>query len=68
MVNEQSHTAYFERLNAKLQRLYCINFDDTGYSESEWLARFGDLELDEAIEIYAKKYDLTSNKNMFDLL
>jgi hypothetical protein len=60
MVNEQSNTQYFEQLSEKLLLLYCINFDDTGYTECEWLERFGDLALDEAIDIYAEKYDLTA--------
>ena len=50
---------YFELLSQKLKQSYCINFDDTGYTEIEWIARFGDLSLDEAVFEYAQKYNLT---------
>lgn len=50
---------YFELLSKKLEHVYCINFKDTGYTESDWLDRFGDMPLDEAISAYAQKYDLT---------
>lgn len=55
---------YFELLSKKLHLLYCINFDDTGYTKSEWLACFGDLDLDEAVIQYAEKYDLTPLKDI----
>ena len=55
---------YFELLSQKLKQSYCINFDDTGYTENEWIARFGDLSLDDAVSEYAKKYDLTSLKDI----
>jgi hypothetical protein len=50
---------YFELLSQKLEQTYCINFNDTGYTEEEWVARFGDLPLDKAINEYAQKYELT---------
>ncbi len=54
---------YFKLLNSKLNGQYCINFNDTGYTEREWLDRFGDMSLDEAISAYAQKYDLTPLNN-----
>ncbi|MCT8127602.1 hypothetical protein H1D31_16465 [Alishewanella sp. BS5-314] len=56
--------SYFEQLSQKLEQSYCINFDDTGYSEAEWLQRFGDLAVDEAIAEYAQKYDLTAKSEL----
>lgn len=64
MLKKESNTDYFELLSQRLQALYCINFEDTGFTESEWLARYGDLELDEAIVVYANKYDLTAFKKL----
>ena len=61
--DEHNHE-YFELLNQKLEQTYCINFDDTGYTENEWIARFGDLSLDDAVSEYAQKYDLTSLKDI----
>lgn len=57
-LDEYNHE-YFELLNKKLEQDYCINFDDTGYTESEWIARFSDLSIDEAVLQYAQKYALT---------
>lgn len=56
----KSNNEYFEELNIKLEQQFCISFDDTGYTEDEWISRFGDLTLDEAISDYSRKYDLTS--------
>ena len=56
---ESNNNDYFKLLSKKLEHLYCINFNDTGYTESEWLDRFGDMPLDKAISAYAQKYDLT---------
>ena len=61
---DEPNNEYFELLNQKLEQTYCINFDDTGYTENEWIARFGDLSLDDAVSEYAKKYDLTSLKDI----
>lgn len=57
--------SYFELLSQKLEQDYCINFNDTGYSEAEWLQRFGDLAIDEAVVDYARKYDLTAKSELF---
>lgn len=54
-----SNSDYFELLSEHLKAIYCIDFDDTGYTKEEWLAQFGGLELDDAIEEYAQKYALT---------
>lgn len=50
---------YFKELNNKLKQHFCISFEDTGYTEEEWISRFGDLALNDAISEYGKKYDLT---------
>ncbi|MEN0038057.1 MAG: hypothetical protein AAGC78_13365 [Cellvibrio sp.] len=50
---------YLTSINEYLISLYAITFADTGYSEDEWLSRFGDLDVDDAIESYADKYGLT---------
>jgi hypothetical protein len=50
---------YFALLSKTLEQQYCINFNDTGYTEGEWLAYFEDLTIDEAIMSYSQKYDLT---------
>jgi hypothetical protein len=57
---ESHNNDYFKLLSKKLEQLYCINFNDTGYTESEWVDRFGDMPIVEAISAYAQKYDLTS--------
>ena len=62
MILDEHNHEYFELLNQKLEQTYCINFDDTGYTEKEWITRFGDLSLDEAVLEYAQKYDLTPLK------
>ena len=59
MATDQAHTDYFEQLSKKLESLYSINFNDTGFTEKEWLERFGDLPMEEAINSFAEKYDLT---------
>lgn len=59
-----SNSDYFELLSEHLKAMYCIDFEDTGYTKSEWLASFGDVELDQAIESYANKYDLISIKDI----
>jgi hypothetical protein len=56
----QCNQEYFKLLSEKLEQSYCINFNDTGYTETKWLERFGDLQLDQAVAAYAQKYDLTS--------
>jgi hypothetical protein len=51
---------YLKAINQLLTERYCITFNDTGYEDTEWLARFGDLDVEEAVEAYAEKYALTS--------
>jgi hypothetical protein len=60
---ESNNNDYFKQLSKELEHQYCINFNDTGYTEREWLERFGDMSVDEAISIYAQKYDLTPLEN-----
>ena len=49
---------YLAAVNTCLMNRYLISLLDTGYSDNEWLSRFGDLDAEEAVEIYAEKYDL----------
>lgn len=49
---------YLASANEYLISRYAINIADTGYSDDEWLSRFGDLDVEEAIETYAEKYGL----------
>jgi hypothetical protein len=49
---------YLAAVNKYLMNGYLISLLDTGYSDDEWLSRFGDLDAEEAAEIYAAKYDL----------
>lgn len=55
-INQQQYLATVDQL---LQQHYAISFQDTGYDEQEWLARFGDQPEVDAVLAYAKKYDLT---------
>ena len=56
---------YLKAINQLLTERYCITFNDTGYENTEWLARFGDLDVEEAVETYAEKYALTSMDRWF---
>lgn len=58
MNNPENKDEYFEALNKQLKQLYCIDFDDTGYTKEEWRLYFDGLTVDEAIKRYALKYDL----------
>lgn len=49
---------YLAAVNMCLMNVYLITLLDTGYSDDEWLSRFGDLNVEEAVEVYAAKYDL----------
>ncbi|NWN92022.1 hypothetical protein HLV39_11015 [Marinobacter adhaerens] len=42
-----------------LKQRYGVSFADIGIDGQEWLDRFGDQPLVEAVEAYAAKYDLT---------
>jgi len=42
-----------------LKQQYGVSFEDIGIDEHEWLDRFGDLPLSDAVDAYAAKYDLT---------
>lgn len=41
-----------------LKRRYGVSFADIGIEGEEWLDRFGDLHLADAVEAYAAKYGL----------
>lgn len=51
---------YLVAINTYLTNNYSISLCDTGYSDAEWLSRFGDLDVEDAIEIYAEKYGLVN--------
>lgn len=42
-----------------LKQRYGVSFADIGIEGEEWLERFGDQPLMDAVEAYAAKYDLT---------
>lgn len=42
-----------------LKQRYGVSFADIGIDGDEWLDRFGDQSLVDAVEAYAAKYDLT---------
>lgn len=42
-----------------LKQRYGVSFADIGIDGEEWLGRFGDQPLVDAVEAYASKYDLT---------
>lgn len=42
-----------------LKQRYGVSFADIGIEGEEWLDRFGDLSLADAVDAYAAKYDLT---------
>lgn len=59
------------RLISEVNRLlvenYQITFDDTGYEEDEWLARFGDLgDIEASVHVYAEKYSLENIKDFIN--
>lgn len=56
---------YLAAVNIYLLNRYLVSLHDTGYSDSEWLSRFGDLDVEEAVEVYAEKYDLRRSDNGF---
>ena len=51
---------YLKVVNKYLEGKYAISLSDTGYSVDEWLSRFGELDVEDAVELYAEKYNLTS--------
>lgn len=55
-----SQQQYLSAVDQLLQQRYAISFQDTGYDELEWLARFGALPVAEAVAVYAEKYHLTT--------
>lgn len=48
------------KAEALLKEHYAISFEDIGLSDSEWLARFGDLPPGEAVDEFANKFDLVA--------
>ncbi len=56
---------YLAAVNTCLMNKYLISVLDTGYSDNEWLSRFGDLDVEEAVEAYVGKYDLRRTDNVF---
>ncbi len=51
---------YLDVANTYLLRRYAICLADTGYIDDDWLERFGDFDVEDAVELYAEKYDLVS--------
>ncbi|MDF3125227.1 hypothetical protein [Rheinheimera sp. 1928-s] len=49
---------YLNLADVLLQQRYAITLKDTGYDGLEWLARFGDQPVEDAVTEYAAKYDL----------
>ncbi|MCF4008846.1 hypothetical protein [Rheinheimera sp. UJ63] len=62
MHREETNQLDFVLLSEMLEQQYCITFNDTGYTKAEWLDRFGDMPMNEAISAYADKYNLTPIK------
>lgn len=54
-------------VNRVLIEHYQITFDDTGYEEDEWLARFDDLgDIEASVHAYAEKYGLENIKGFIN--
>lgn len=49
---------YLNLADALLQQRYAMTLKDTGYDNLEWLIRFGDQQVEDAVTEYATKYDL----------
>jgi len=49
---------YLNLADVLLQQRYAIALKDTGYDDQEWLVRFGDQPVEDAVAEYATKYDL----------
>lgn len=56
MSNMENRISEAEQL---LRQQYGVSFGDMGIEGEEWLDRFGDQPLADAVEAYAAKYDLT---------
>lgn len=59
-----NNTHYILAVNAYMQRNYCLTIEEAGYSVEEWLQRFGDRPVEEAVEIFAEKHNLISTEGM----
>ena len=54
-------------VNRLLIEHYQVTFDDTGYEEHEWLARFGDMgDIEASVHGYAEKYGLENIKDFIN--
>jgi len=56
---------YLSATDKCLMNNYSISLLDSGYSDDEWLSRFGDLDIEDAVELYAEKYDLRRSDDRF---
>lgn len=56
--------AYSYSANKILLEKYSIRLEDTGYTNEEWLNRFGDMEVEDAVKCFAEKYDLISREEL----
>lgn len=54
---------WIHHANVALQKRYNITISDSGYTDKEFFARFGNQRADEAVEEFATKYDLTPAKH-----
>lgn len=56
MSNMENRISEAEQL---LKQRYGVSFADIGVDGEEWLVRFGDQSVADAVDAYATKYDLT---------
>ena len=56
--------AYLDVANKILVEKYSIRLEDTGYTNEEWLNRFGDMEVEEAVKCFAEKYDFINREEI----
>ena len=57
--------AFYQRCNQELKTNYLISIEECGLSSSEWLQRYGDLSVTEAVETFCQKYDLSRLNSEF---
>lgn len=56
---EKQDKEHLDKINAYMLETYGITIQDTGYPPEEWLARFGDKPVMQAVDDYGDKYHLT---------
>lgn len=56
---------YLNLADVLLQQRYAITLKDTGYDDLEWLVRFGDQPVEDAVTEYATKYDLIPTSTVY---